>query len=93
MASHDPASAGTHDVVIVGSPNVNAGYTLVGNSLYPQIVQDFERTFKVLKSLPTDIFLGAHGSYFDMETKYARLKDGAAMPPRSRRHPFGLSRN
>ena len=70
----------TYDVVIVGSPNVNAGYKLVGNSLYPQIVQDFERTFKVLKSLPVDIFLGAHGSYFDIETKYPRLKEGTAMP-------------
>jgi len=70
----------TYRVVIVGSPNVNAGYKLVGNSLYPQIVTDFERTFKVLKSLPVDIFLGAHGGYFDMEAKYARLKDGVASP-------------
>jgi len=70
----------TYRVVIVGSPNVNAGYKLVGNSLYPQIVADFERTFKVLKSLPVDIFLGAHGAYFDMEAKYARLKDGVASP-------------
>src|SRR6476646_984893 len=70
----------TYDAVIVGSPNVNAGYKLVGNSLYPQIVTDFERTFKVLKSLPVDIFLGAHGNYFGMEAKYARMKDGAALP-------------
>jgi len=70
----------TYDAVIVGSPNVNAGYKLVGNALYPQIVPDFERTFKVLKSLPADIFLGAHGSYFDLEAKYARLKEGAASP-------------
>lgn len=72
--------AKTYNVVIVGSPNVNAGYKLVGNALYPQIVTDFERTFKVLKSLPADIFLGAHGSYFNMEAKYARMKDGAALP-------------
>ena len=72
--------AKTYSVVIVGSPNVNAGYKLVGNVLYPQIVTDFERTFKVLKSLPADIFLGAHGNYFNMEAKYARLKDGAAQP-------------
>src|SRR6266404_70737 len=31
----------TYDVVIVGSPNVNAGYRLVNNSLYPQIAQDY----------------------------------------------------
>jgi metallo-beta-lactamase class B len=66
----------TRDVVIVGSPNVNPGYKLIGNSLYPGIAEDFERTFQLLKSLPCDYFLGAHGSYFDMETKYAQLKAG-----------------
>jgi metallo-beta-lactamase class B len=67
------------DVVIVGSPNVNPGYDLLGrNKLYPAMAQDFERTFKVLKSLPADYFLGAHGSYFDMETKYARFKSGVS---------------
>jgi metallo-beta-lactamase class B len=34
----------------------------------------------VLKSLPVDIFLGAHGDYFDLQTKYARLKEGAVTP-------------
>lgn len=66
------------DVVIVGSPNVNPGYKLVDNKVYPGMAQDFERTFKVLKSLSCDYFLGAHGSYFDMETKYARMKAGAS---------------
>ena len=28
-------------------------------------------------TLPCDIFLGAHGSYFNLEPKYARLKAGA----------------
>jgi len=65
----------TYNVVIVGSPNVNAGYRLVNNSAYPQIASDYEKTFRVLKSLPCDIFLGAHGSYFDMEAKYPHLKD------------------
>jgi metallo-beta-lactamase class B len=27
-----------------------------------------------LKGLPCDIFLGAHGSYFDLETKHTQLK-------------------
>lgn len=68
----------TRDVVIVGSPNVNPGYNLVDNKLYPSITGDFERTFAVLKSLSCDYFLGAHGSYFDLEAKYARMKGGAA---------------
>jgi metallo-beta-lactamase class B len=70
----------THNVIIVGSPNVNPGYKLVNNALYPTIAEDYERTFRVLKSLPCDLFLGAHGNYFDMETKYAQLKEGARNP-------------
>jgi metallo-beta-lactamase class B len=66
----------TYNAVIVGSPNVNPGYKLVGNALYPQITEDYEKTFRVLKSLPTDLFLGAHGSYFDMERKYESFKRG-----------------
>ena len=71
-------SGKTYDVVIVGSPNVNPGYKLVGNLVYPGIADDFERTFQVLKLLPCDYFLGAHGSYFDLETKYPQLKAGAS---------------
>ena len=70
----------TLDVAIVGSPNVNPGYVLVGNKDYPQIVQDYEETFKVLKALPVDVFLGAHGDYYGMDAKYPKLKAGAANP-------------
>ncbi len=70
----------TYNVVIVGSPNVNAGYKLVNNAKYPQIATDYERTFRVLKSLPCDIFLGAHGNYYGMEAKYARMKEGGPNP-------------
>lgn len=70
----------TYDVVIIGSPNVNPGYKLVNNAKYPQIAQDYERTFQVLKSLPCDVFLGAHGIYYDMTAKYARMKNGGTNP-------------
>lgn len=67
----------TYDAVIICSPNVNAGYKLVGNAQYPEIAADYERQFRILKSLPCDIFLGAHGNYFDLEAKYARWQAGA----------------
>ena len=70
----------TYNVVIVGSPNVNAGYKLVNNALYPQIADDYEKMFEVLKSLPCDVFLGAHGNYYGMEAKYARTKQGGPNP-------------
>lgn len=64
------------NVVIVGSPNVNPGYRLVGNPKYPGIAEDYQRMFRVLNALPADYFLGAHGGYFDMEAKYARFEKG-----------------
>jgi metallo-beta-lactamase class B len=70
----------SYDVVIVGSPNVNPGYKLVGNTQYPQIAEDYERGFEVLKSLPCDVFLGAHGNYYGMESKFALMKAGTANP-------------
>ncbi len=70
----------SYDVVIVGSPNVNPGYKLVNNASYPQIADDYARGFQVLKSLPCDVFLGAHGGYYGMETKYPRLNAGGANP-------------
>ena len=68
------------DLVVIGSPNVNPGFRLVDNAEYPTIADDYRRTFAVLKELPCDIFLGAHGNYYDMLTKHAKLdtKDLAA---------------
>ena len=68
------------NAVIIGSPNVNPGYILVGNKSYPQIADDYVKTFKVLNSLPADLFLGAHGAYFGMKAKYEKLKAGAPNP-------------
>src|SRR5438445_681841 len=70
----------TLNAVIVGSPNVNSGYILVGNTKYPNIAQDYVKTFAVLKSLPCDIFLGAHGAYFGLKAKYEKMKAGAPNP-------------
>ena len=70
-------SGKSYDVVIVGSPNVNEGYKLVDNTAYPQIASDYKKTFEVLHSLHCDVFLGAHGSYYDLETKYLRMSANA----------------
>ena len=63
----------SYDVVIVGGTNVNEGYKLVNNAAYPQIASDYQKTFDVLRSLHCDVFLGAHGSYYDLESKYPRV--------------------
>jgi metallo-beta-lactamase class B len=66
----------TYNVVIVGSWNVNPGYRLVGNTAYPEIAADYEKTFRILNALPCDIFLGAHGGYFGLAEKYDRMQKG-----------------
>ena len=84
MRAHLPGEpAGKlRDVVIVGSWNVNPGFRLVAAhgkaASYPGIAKDYEHTFAVLESLPCDVFLGAHGQYFGMLGKLARMpKEGA----------------
>jgi metallo-beta-lactamase class B len=69
------------NVVIIGSPNVNPGYQLVANRDYPEIADDYAKTFRLLKSLPCDIFLGAHGNYYGMEAKYARRQKNSKINP------------
>ena len=64
------------NAVIIGSPNVNPGYVLVGSKNYPSIATDYEQTFRVLKALPVDLFLGAHGGYYGMEAKHALMRQG-----------------
>jgi metallo-beta-lactamase class B len=78
------------NAVIVCSPNVNPNYRLVDDKAagqdpgvsnvyyYPEIVRDYETSFRKWKSLPCDIFLGAHGNYYDMETKHRKLTAGDA---------------
>jgi metallo-beta-lactamase class B len=66
----------TYRVVVIGSPNVNAGYRLVKNEKYSAIAEDFAATFRTLKSLPCDVFLGAHGNYYGMIDKHSRLGKG-----------------
>lgn len=44
---------------------------------YPGIRSGFERSFEELRSLPADIFLGSHGSFFDMGRKLGERASAA----------------
>jgi metallo-beta-lactamase class B len=67
---------------VVFSTSVSTpGYTLVNNEKYPNIVDDYLRTFQILKSLPCDVFLGPHAEFFSMKEKMARMEQGAKPNP------------
>lgn len=63
-------------IVIVGGPLLNRGMKMVDNPKYPDLIQDYRKTFATLRALPVDVFVGAHGYYFDLPTKYAKWKAG-----------------
>jgi metallo-beta-lactamase class B len=71
----------TRAVVIFPSANILPGTKLVGNARYPGIAADFERSFTRWRSLPCDVFLGAHGDFYNLDRKYERLKAGDAGNP------------
>ncbi|MGZ5003368.1 MAG: subclass B3 metallo-beta-lactamase [Chthoniobacterales bacterium] len=70
----------SYDVVFVGSTTV-PGYTLLGNPKYPQMKDDYEKTFAVMKKLPCDVFLGSHGSFFSLGKKTVALAQHASPNP------------
>lgn len=57
------------------------GYKLIGNSAYPNIVADYRRTFATVRALPCGLFLGAHGAYFRLDEKRAKLAAGPQSNP------------
>lgn len=69
-----------YDVVFVGSTSA-PGYKLVNNPGYPGIVADYEKTFRLLKSLPCDVFLAAHGQFYNMLEKAKLLEQGPKTNP------------
>lgn len=53
-------------------------YRLVDNADYPRIALDYEQTYATLHALPCDLFLGAHGRWFDLPGRRAEIAAGNA---------------
>lgn len=66
------------DIVIVGGARFWDEYHLdhgdTSHESYPGLTNDLRLTLQRLQSLHCDVFLGAHGVYFDMLTKLKRYK-------------------
>jgi metallo-beta-lactamase class B len=68
-------------VVFVGGIGINEGVKLVGNTRHPGIIEDYARTFRVLKDLNADVFLAQHPNIYGMAEKVQRLKAGGSSHP------------
>jgi metallo-beta-lactamase class B len=71
----------TYDVVFAPSTTVLPGVKLTSNPKYPEIAEDYAKTFRVLKSLPCDVFLASHASFYHGLEKADRLRKGAKENP------------
>jgi metallo-beta-lactamase class B len=65
--------------VLIACAGLQENARLVDNKNYPEIAEDFARSIKTFKSLPVDVFLGAHSWFFDLAGKHKRL--GSATNP------------
>jgi metallo-beta-lactamase class B len=70
-----------YDVVFVCSTSILPGLKLIDNPKYHKVAEDFEKTFQTLKSLPCDIFLAPHASFYNGLDKAERLRQGAKENP------------
>jgi len=73
-----PDGGRTYDVLIACA-GLQEDARLVNNKNYPEIAEDFARSIQTYKTLPADVFLGAHSWFFDLAGKYKRL--GASANP------------
>jgi metallo-beta-lactamase class B len=46
----------------------------------PAIAEEFNRSFKLVRSLPCDVQLGDHPAQYNMQAKYAKVRDGGPNP-------------
>lgn len=66
----------TYEVAIIGSMGVNAGTRLVNNPQVPEIVEEYQRGFKVLRGLACDVPLGSHPAMYSLAEKYPKVGKG-----------------
>src|SRR5262249_15870 len=72
---------GKHDVVFLCGLSILPNTKLKANDAYPSIAEDYQHSYATLESLPCDVFLGAHGSYYNLEDKLAALKANPSTNP------------
>ena len=64
-----------YDVIILGGLRI-ATSPLIGNPEYPTIAEDLAESFEMLQKIPVDVYLGAHGYWYDLRNKIPRMKAG-----------------
>jgi len=48
--------------------------------LTPPVIDEFNRSFKLVRSLPCDVQLGDHPAQYQMQEKFAKVRSGGRNP-------------
>ena len=67
-------------VIFVCSVSVPS-YTVVGNAKYPNIIADYEKSFRALRAYEADAFFAPHAGFFAMQEKKEKLDAKPASNP------------
>jgi metallo-beta-lactamase class B len=70
-----PDGGRTYDVVF-GCGFGAGGRPLVNNKDYPEVIDDYTRTYRLARTLHADVFLGSHGQHYGLVEKLARAGKG-----------------
>lgn len=79
----------TYHVLIANLPTINPGTVFLHNPKYPEIAEDYARTFRILEALPCDVFLTSHAAQYGLRQKY---RPGMAYNPDTFVDPDGYHR-
>lgn len=69
-----PATVGAQvrQAMIMCSNTILPGYRLVGTESYPGIAADFEKSYRVWRTTPCEVFLASHAGFFRAAEKAAK---------------------
>ncbi len=65
----------SYRVVSICSLSVLEGMVFELTPTYPDIADDFRKSFAALEAIPADVFLASHAGFFHLSEKRARLED------------------
>ena len=70
-----------YDLVLICGLRMDSRSPLVGHPEYPEMPQAFAYSFAIAKTLPVDVFLGAHGYWFNLKEKAEKIKQNPEINP------------
>ncbi|MEP6847280.1 MAG: subclass B3 metallo-beta-lactamase [Acidobacteriota bacterium] len=70
-----------YDVLIAPSMSVNPGVRLVDNNEWPGVADAYRESFRKVRLLKCDVFLGPHAGFFDLEGKITKMNSGSSSNP------------